>query len=459
MRFLSALGIAALLAFGQADAASLPAPPPVQHFVDNNGNALAGGQVFTYLAGTTTKVNTYIDSSETTQNSDPIILDGRGEANIWLDPNTTYKFVLSSPTDTDPPTRPIQTADNITAFSNPFTTPVQILLTNDKSWSPFANSALVVANHGNNNAVIGYELNDLAPSTDALPSGVIGYGRVASGATGNQAFGVYGLGGLHATAGTAVAAEFTVRNNCGPPDINLPPNESIGTPTCAANGLQVTSGGHYNSSLGIDIGTEAGADKTFTTAEYIGKTGYSAYGLFVDAPATGSYEDAVLQSNGNGIPLQIGIVSAMQPNNTAIAVLDNTSTGRFSVRQNGDTYVHDVQPTGGPASITICSGAGTGGTCSFDTGSGDGSGTITITAGTSPSSTGTVAFNFALAVGADGSNCSLQAANGTGSWVGGTSFVIQAQNSSSVGFAWANGGATSLTETDTYKVNYFCPGH
>ncbi len=88
-------------------------PLPIQKFFDNNGRPLNGGLLYTYVAGTTTKIATYTDSSGVTQNTNPVVLDYRGEARVWLDPELTYKFVLAPVGDTDPPTRPIWTVDNI----------------------------------------------------------------------------------------------------------------------------------------------------------------------------------------------------------------------------------------------------------------------------------------------------------------------------------------------------------
>ena len=90
-------------------------PTPVQRFVDSNGNALSGGLLFTYQAGTTTKFATYTDATGDTQNTNPIVLNQRGEAPIWLVPTQAYKFVLSPSNDTDPPTSPIWTEDDIQA--------------------------------------------------------------------------------------------------------------------------------------------------------------------------------------------------------------------------------------------------------------------------------------------------------------------------------------------------------
>ena len=88
-------------------------PSPKQQFLDNNGRPLVGGKLFTYQAGTTTKLSTYTDSGGLTANANPTILDFRGEANIWIPPNIAYKYVLAPESDTDPPANPIWTVDNL----------------------------------------------------------------------------------------------------------------------------------------------------------------------------------------------------------------------------------------------------------------------------------------------------------------------------------------------------------
>jgi hypothetical protein len=90
-------------------------PLPIQKFFDNNGEPLVGGLLFTYVAGTTTKIATYTDSTGGSTNTNPVVLDYRGEARVWLDITKTYKFVLSPRGDTDPPTKAITTVDNIAA--------------------------------------------------------------------------------------------------------------------------------------------------------------------------------------------------------------------------------------------------------------------------------------------------------------------------------------------------------
>ena len=92
---------------------ALLAPFAVQKFFDANGLPLVNGQLFVYSAGTSTKRASYIDSTGTTPNTNPVIANARGECNVWLLPNIGYKLVLSPANDTDPPTNPIWTVDQI----------------------------------------------------------------------------------------------------------------------------------------------------------------------------------------------------------------------------------------------------------------------------------------------------------------------------------------------------------
>jgi hypothetical protein len=63
-----------------------------QQFFAPNGQFLSYGQVFTYEVGSTTPIETYVDSTGTTQNTNPIILDAYGSCSMWMLPNTGYKI-------------------------------------------------------------------------------------------------------------------------------------------------------------------------------------------------------------------------------------------------------------------------------------------------------------------------------------------------------------------------------
>ena len=60
------------------------APVAKQQFFNASGQPLAGGLLYTYAAGTTTPILTYVESSGTFLNSNPIVLDAGGFATIYL---------------------------------------------------------------------------------------------------------------------------------------------------------------------------------------------------------------------------------------------------------------------------------------------------------------------------------------------------------------------------------------
>lgn len=71
------------------------APIPFLRFTSTStGLALIGGQVFTFVAGTTTPQSTYTDSTGSTANTNPIILNTRGECSCYLDASLVYKLVV-----------------------------------------------------------------------------------------------------------------------------------------------------------------------------------------------------------------------------------------------------------------------------------------------------------------------------------------------------------------------------
>jgi len=77
---------------------------------DSNGVPLSGGKAHTYEAGTTTPVTTYSDYEMANPNANPVVLDSRGEADVWFE--GPIKVVLK---DSDDVT--IWTFDDIGHFS------------------------------------------------------------------------------------------------------------------------------------------------------------------------------------------------------------------------------------------------------------------------------------------------------------------------------------------------------
>lgn len=103
---------------------SLP-PLWLTQLLDNNGDLLVGGLIYTYAAGTSTPLVTYSDSSGAA-NTNPVVLDSAARANIFLTPDVGYKFVLKTSAGVT-----LLTVDNILSESSggSATTAYEVLLT------------------------------------------------------------------------------------------------------------------------------------------------------------------------------------------------------------------------------------------------------------------------------------------------------------------------------------------
>jgi len=68
-------------------------------FFSNNGVPLAGGLLYTYIAGTSTPVAAYTSNNGSTPLANPIVLNSAGRVptgEIWLTDGVSYKFVLNT---------------------------------------------------------------------------------------------------------------------------------------------------------------------------------------------------------------------------------------------------------------------------------------------------------------------------------------------------------------------------
>ena len=70
-------------------------PAPWFTGLDDNGNPLNGGLLYTYSAGTTTPLATYSDVGLTTANANPVVLDSAGRCTLYLS-SSSYKYVLKT---------------------------------------------------------------------------------------------------------------------------------------------------------------------------------------------------------------------------------------------------------------------------------------------------------------------------------------------------------------------------
>lgn len=158
------------------------APALFQKFVDANNLPLAGGKLYSYVAGTSTLLETYTDSSGTTPNANPIILNSDGGAQIWLGSNI-YKFVLKDVNDVT-----IDTIDNVSFIAAGSI--VAAMLANDSVTTPkILNGAVTNAKIGAsavgtsnlaNSSVTTAKINNGAVTTAKLADGSITAAKLAS---------------------------------------------------------------------------------------------------------------------------------------------------------------------------------------------------------------------------------------------------------------------------------------
>ena len=99
-------------------------PTPKQQIYGSDGNPLVGGKIYTYAAGTTTPLATYTDAGGLTANTNPIILNSLGQANIWLTLASSYKFSVYTSADVllytvDNIAAPLDYASLITSLASP----------------------------------------------------------------------------------------------------------------------------------------------------------------------------------------------------------------------------------------------------------------------------------------------------------------------------------------------------
>jgi hypothetical protein len=73
-------------------------PCPRSQFFDDNGDPLVGGKLYSFKAGSSIPLTTYADKSGSIPNANPVVLNSRGEALIFLSAQA-YKLILKDAND------------------------------------------------------------------------------------------------------------------------------------------------------------------------------------------------------------------------------------------------------------------------------------------------------------------------------------------------------------------------
>jgi len=145
-------------------------PTPKAQFFYADGTPLVGGKLYSYEAGSTTPQNTYTDYTGLVPNENPVILDSRGEANVWLG-EASYKFKLTDENEVE-----IWTVDYVTA---PLTSVSPVLSGNVTISTNSIGPALKITQIGTGNALVVQDSTD----PDSTPFVVTNDGSVGIGTT------------------------------------------------------------------------------------------------------------------------------------------------------------------------------------------------------------------------------------------------------------------------------------
>ena len=140
-------------------------------FFSNTGQPLAGGQIYTYSAGTSSPLATYTSISGNIANTNPIVLDANGRVpnEIWLSVGSAYKFALFDASNVQ-----IGTYDNISG------TPTgQNIVTTFNGGT----TGLTPASATNGDITLGGNLGVANGGTGLTSSGLNGYLLTSNGST------------------------------------------------------------------------------------------------------------------------------------------------------------------------------------------------------------------------------------------------------------------------------------
>ena len=201
-------------------------PQGIFRAFDELGAPLAGGKVYTYVAGTSTNKDTFTTETGDVANANPVILDSEGYAQIWLE-SGSYKFVVDSSTDVNQ-----YTTDNIVGDS-----------TGGYASAVFTLSANTVINSTYQNSLL---ICDTSITLSLIAAATAGEGfvfTVKNTSTGDVTIDPDASELIDGVSTLAVIAGETmniVSNGIGWDSFNTPKSESYSADTGAANAYAVS---------------------------------------------------------------------------------------------------------------------------------------------------------------------------------------------------------------------------
>ena len=288
------------------------APDPIQstQFIPGGNTPANGGQLFFYVAGSSTKQTVYKDNAAAVAWTNPIVLDSGGNlpsgGEVWFPQGQTFKVIFAPSNDTDPPASPYWTKDNLAG-------------TNDVS----AQTGVEWISGPTPTIVSTTQFTLAGDQTATFTAGR----RVKTTNTGGTVYSTITSSSFGANTTTVNVAN----DGAGVLDSGLsavsyglfdPANPSISAPEVNRKGNAIASSGNGTTNIWASSG------------DYVHITGTNTIWFFSSAPFAGAEKtlifDSALQINSSAalaIPGNINITTA--PNDRGIVRADTVSTYTF----------------------------------------------------------------------------------------------------------------------------------
>lgn len=316
--------------FGYSLMATL-SPLPKMQFFSTAGVPLVGGKLYTYAAGTTTPLATYTSQSGITANTNPIILDSRGEANVWLS-SAAYKLKLTTAADVE-----IWTVDNV-GSGDQFGTS-QLL-------SSVSGSDTITANVASPNFTAyaaGQSFNFVAAAANTTTSVTLNLNGLGAKSVTKQGSTALAVNDILAGQMVTVAYDgtrFQVISSY-PMNLTTPPPIGSTTPSTGAFTNLTTQNLAFS-------GTGRRITGDFSNATFTNRT------LFQTATANSTTAIGLLP-NGTSTTSQLVAYAATDPDNAAFAYVQHTgSVANIGASKNGaGSYTPLSFSTNGSTRLTI----------------------------------------------------------------------------------------------------------
>lgn len=354
---------------------------PKHQFFDNAGLLAAGYKLYTYLAGSLTPATTWQDQGLLSANTNPVVLDARGECSIWLDNSKEYKFILKTSSDVsvwtvDDISGPVSSLDTgSTGWLTSISGTNVILATSPTIAAYSAGQTVRFVSSGANTSTVTININSLGAKaitkngTTALVSGDIPAGAVVELVYDGVQFQMVALpkalsSGAFATVGTAAGNLLALDGSAKIPTVDGSQITGIGTQvqpisaSVAANALTISASAlsldFRSATLGSGTVTNvrgAPANLVISSGSSLGTVSAKLSRIAILAMNNaGTIELAAVNIAGGNDLSETGLISTTAEGGAGAADSSNviySTTARTNVAYRVIGYVESTQATAG----------------------------------------------------------------------------------------------------------------